>query len=117
MKTVILKQPEIKVTSKSYKETRDKLIDNIILNLNNHETELDVILGTKSLCNYLQKQKFTETTAKLVYGLAGFIHWCANNLKDGGWALTNIIHDLGEFKRNGNEDWFSPRTSSYSKYL
>jgi len=32
-------------------------------------------------------------------------------------ALTQIYHDLAEFRDNRHKDWFSPRSSGYSKYL
>lgn len=123
MKTVTLTEKTvIKVSAKKYTEMRDKVIDDITLNVNAEYTDpgdMDIVLGVKSLCKFLQESEFNKTTLELVRGLSGFLYW--SHLHIGkitrGSALSTIIHDLGEFKKSGTKDWFLPRSHSYSKYI
>lgn len=116
-KLVVISQPEIQVTEKEYIEMRDKTIDDIMNNSKKAYKNKTMISGIRRLCDYLQTSDFNVTSTKLVRGLTGFIRWSEQNNMKTDWALTNIIHDLGEFSRNAQEEWFSPRTTHYSKYL
>lgn len=112
------KTTTITVTEKEYCELRDKTIDNILLNTKKtYKKDKSLLDGIKNLCVHLKYAEFNEMSARLVRGMAGFIYWCKLVDMSSGVVLTTLIHDLGEFKRNKEEKWFSPRSSSYDKYI
>lgn len=122
MKTVIIVKPEvkIKVTLKEFNQLREKCIDNIMLNARNvfkFKKDKHLLDGVEELCECLKEADYHERTVRLIRGLQGFMVWSQSTMQKNSWAMSNIIHDLGEFRRNGHEDWFSPRTSSYDKFL
>ena len=55
--------------------------------------------------------------AKLVAGIAGYLTWATQNGRRDIEVLANVVHDMFEWLKNGNESWFSPRTANYEKYL
>lgn len=120
MKTITIKETEVavKVTAKEFYQMRESIIVDIINNTRNvYPKDKDMLIGIQGLCDRLMECDFTETTLKLVRGIKGFMRWSQSNMEDAGWVLTNIVHDLGEFNRNSHEPWFSPRTTSYSKFI
>ena len=88
--------------------------------LNNGSLTEVQIEKAKFACKDVLKHTASEEQIKDMYG---FIVYCRNNKNDfpGGdaenYISLNITHDIYEFFNNGNEDWFSPRTSGYRKYL
>lgn len=64
-----------------------------------------------------KKNRTKKDEEDFIKGLYGFCRWSVDNEKDRSFMSTNIIHDLGEWYRNREEDWFSPRTASYAKYI
>lgn len=98
----------------------DKLIDNIRLNtFRVYPKDREMRMGINSLLRHLKESPEDKVTIDLVRGLTGFIHWASSGhgRATSSEVLTNVIHDLGEFRQNKNEPWFCPRTSSYSKFL
>jgi len=62
--------------------------------------------------------EMAEPNDDFIHGMLGFLNWCdAHSGETGdGWILNTLIHDLGEFSRYRDKNWFCPRTSSYIKY-
>lgn len=75
--------------------------------------DLEMMIGVERLTNYLNR---IDPDEDFINGMLGFINWMYKNDKPMSQLLTNLIHDAGEYRTNGNEDWFSPRTASYKEF-
>lgn len=112
--------PLVLVNSRQYKQMRDKVIDDVMFNTRKvWKKDKEMIEGVQELCTYLKKSEFTKVSLELVRGMSGFIYWASLHKKKitAGSALSTLIHDLGEFRKNKHEDYFSPRTHSYFRFL
>ena len=99
---------------KTYPEKTELLIEKIIeLTKSQYTNDNSMLSGVIGLTVDL---KLAEQNNDFIHGMLGFINWCQEHDESDGFLLTNLIHDLGEFSRNGNKSWFSPRTSNYIKF-
>lgn len=94
---------------------RDNLINNI-MNICHHVYPNDREMADISI-DLTTVLMVSEPDRKFIDGLRGFINWASMTDQKASSVFTTIIHDLGEWSRNRHEDWFSPRTSRYDKYL
>lgn len=102
---------------KRYVKERDWVIDQIMNNTRMiYSDDRDMMNHAMDLCVHLQ---VSEPDQEFVDGLRGFIFWSSDHADkvSQGSALSTLLHDLNEFKNEGHEAWFCPRTSMYKKYL
>jgi hypothetical protein len=100
-------------------ERRKKVITEVI-NLSQvfYKNDKQMLSAIVDLTVHLEVADYDEVSIDFVNGMYGFMLF-ANGRTDvnSRSAFTTLIHDLGEFSRNRNENWFCPRTAGYTKYL
>ncbi|MGB4776470.1 MAG: hypothetical protein WBP45_14935 [Daejeonella sp.] len=74
--------------------------------------DLEMADGMLSLTATLE---LAEPNEEFVNDLLAFIEFAETKKLDDHSVLTTVFHDLGEFRRNREKNWFSPRSSGYSQ--
>jgi hypothetical protein len=115
---VIVPEKKVRVTPTDYQQMKDRIIDNVVsLVKKEHKKDKPFIDAVIGLCRFMNEAKFNKTSAELVRGLYGFLNW-AQMAKCGNQSIiSNMVHDLYAFKKDGKKAWFAPRTHRYHQWL
>lgn len=103
---------------KKYIQNREYVISEFLNNVRiEYRENKELIDAATDLTVGLQVAPCNNISEKFVNNLRGFMIYAGMTNLDRQKTLATIYHDLGEFIKNRNESWFSPRCSGYSEYL
>jgi hypothetical protein len=99
----------------SYIQRRNHISTELLNNIRSaFPDDFEVLSHAVDLCTILET---SDPDQEFVDGIYGFMLYASDHDLDRRQAVSTIMHDLIEFKSNRHEAWFSPRTSSYTKYV
>lgn len=99
----------------NYVKMRDEFINGVLsLTKAVYPKDNEMLFGVIGLTT---KLRMAEQRDVFILDLCAFIKWSNIKKEKPSTVLTTKIHDLSEFAKNRNQDWFCPRTFGYTKHL